>query len=328
MAVLAVVGRILLGIFIFLLAVILLLLFFPISYEVTGELGSEEKSVTARVRWLFGFVRFWIVLPKPATPMLKVLWFSIMGKKDSKKDKGKKQPKKKGQKSKDEEKKQENESDLNAPQGEQASEANGQGIEAAETAGEPNESASENAETIKTEDENSSAEDSSEEPKKRKKKKKEKKSEDKKPKSKKPLKEKISELIEEIKFYKALWEDGNTKPFVQAALAKVLHLLKNLLPRKIRGKILFGAASPDVTGYAYGGYTVLKSLYPKRFKAFAFTPDFERQILEGELFIKGWFMLFTVIRDALRILLDKRFKILRKKWKAHKNENNKSEEGA
>ncbi|MBP5670211.1 MAG: hypothetical protein J6X14_07895, partial [Lachnospiraceae bacterium] len=93
MAVLAVVGRILLGILIFLLAVILLLLFFPISYEVSGELSEEKKDVTVRVRWLFGFVRFFMTLPKPATPTLKVLWFSLLGKKDS--DKKKKKPTKK-----------------------------------------------------------------------------------------------------------------------------------------------------------------------------------------------------------------------------------------
>ena len=349
MAVLAVVGRILLGILIFLLAVILLLLFFPVSYEVNGELNEEKKSVTVKVRWLFGFVRFLMTLPKPATPTLKVLWFSLMGKKDAKKEK--KKPKQKGKKEKDKEKNDgatpevAGETAQDDAQAEQASLDSVQATEGTEATSGANEGVLEAGEALSEDTqaegdcasatvegdntgESSAEEQSSDDPKDRKKKKKDKKNKNEKPGNKKPLKEKVTELIEEFKFYKALWEDGNTKPFVQAALAKVLHLLKNLLPRKIRGKILFGAASPDITGYAYGGYSVLKSLYLKRFKAFAFTPDFERQILEGELFIKGWFMLFTVIWDALRILLDKRFKILRKKWKAHKNEKNKSEEGA
>lgn len=344
MAVLAVVGRILLGILIFLLAVILLLLFFPISYEVSGELGEEKKDVTVRVRWLFGFVRFFMTLPKPATPTLKVLWFSILGKKDS--DKKKKKPTKKSKQSNGQEPAEDakpesqsetaqdeldqNQTMQDVTQGEHGSgdakhpsEVNEEAPGDTETTSELTDATSNASETVSESDKPAQEGHNF-----GKKKKKEKKSENKKPGTKKPLKEKVGELIEEIKFYKALWEDGNTKPFVQAALAKVLHLLKNLLPRKIRGRILFGAASPDITGYVYGGYTVLRSLYPKRFKAFTFTPDFERKILEGELFVKGWFMLFTVIWDALRILLDKRFKILRKKWKAHKNEKNKSEEGA
>ena len=363
----AVVGRILLGILIFLLAVILLLLFFPVSYEVFGEFREEKKGVSVRVKWLFGFVRFFLEVPKPGTPILKILWFNLLG------DKKEKKPKKKKEKPKDKAENgatEDGETEDAATEAEAAQDAtdtadvaaqdatdtaDGTAQDATDTTDEAAEqvagqasndvtddltqqasgdSADGNdstAETVTDQTAESAADQTEEESSKessKKKKKKDKKEKEKKPKSKKSLKEKLTELVEELRFYKDLWEDGNTKPFVKAALTRVLHLIKNLLPRKIRGKLLFGAASPDVTGYAYGGYTVMRSLYPKRVSKFEFTPDFDDQILEGELTVKGWFMIFTVIYDALRILLDKRFRILRKKWKAHKEKNKKLEASA
>ena len=54
LSILGIVLLILLGIA---LVVILLVLFFPISYKAAGKRTAEEFWITARVKWLFGLLR-------------------------------------------------------------------------------------------------------------------------------------------------------------------------------------------------------------------------------------------------------------------------------
>ena len=281
----AVVLKILLGILILLLVMILLLLFFPFSYQIQGRKNSDGLFVSAKVKWLFGFVRMLFDYPEPNTPILKLAFFTLLGKKKNKKakdDKAKPLSESEGYKPSDE----------NSKPSEVKSDGSLESSESSEAA-EATE-ASENPESDDAKE--TSGEESS--PKK----------------EKVPINEKLSKLKSDFIFYKELWEDGNTKPLLKAVLARVFHVLKNLLPRKIHGKLIFGAATPDTTGYVYGGYVVLRTLYPKRL-FLELTPDFEKQILEGELLIKGHFSIFTIVWDGLRILFDKRLKILRRKLK-------------
>ena len=313
----AVVGWILLSIVLLLLALILAILFVPIRYKVTAKLNAQEKGVSVKVTWLLCLIRFFFDFPKPGEPILKVAFVTILGKK-AKPGKPKKSKKKKAknegketQESSSEEATQETPQEDHieeAVQEEHAEEGGQEGhseeatqeeqsqIQASDTEKEP---ASENAD--------SKSEDSKEAKSKK----------EKKDQPKVSFKEKLQKIKEEVIFYKELWEDGNTKPFVQSALARVFHVVKNLLPRKVSGRLLFGAATPDVTGYVYGVYCMLRATWPKRFPL-EFSPDFERQVLEGELMIKGRFCIFTILVDALRIWFDKRLKILRSKLDAKK----------
>ncbi len=268
----AIVGYVLLGIILLLLALLLIILFLPIFYRANAKIDSSGKFVNAKVTWLFGLLRVFFNYPEPGKLVIKVAWFTLGGK-DERKDKPAKKPKK-----------EKDTKEADQPKGPTAPEA----AESAE-------------ETVaKQKEEEAKAESPSDQKKKK----------EKKPKV--PIKEKLQKLKDEVVFYKELWEDGNTKPFVKDALARLLHVIKNLLPRKVTGKLLFGAETPDVTGKVYGGYCVVRSLYPKRF-FLELTPDFERKVLEGELMVKGHFNVFTILWDGLRILFDKRFKILKRK---------------
>lgn len=286
----AVVGWILLGILGLLLALILLLLFFPISYVVKGKKDVEGQRVSVKVKWLFGFVRLLFHYPEPGKPVLKIAWFSLLGKRD----KVSKTPKKR--------------KNGNGGQGNNVRPQEPE--EKVPSAGQFSSDQTSQASTDQVSDGQERANQDLDEPAPE--------IQDSPKKQKKPLGETLRGFQTEYSFYRGLWDETDTKPFVREALSRVLHLVKNLLPRKIRGWIVFGGSTPDVTGYVYGVYCVVKTLFPKKFQM-ELLPDFERSVLEVDVCIKGRFTIFILLWDALKIILDKRLKKLKKQMDAHKD---------
>ena len=74
LSILGIVLLILLGIA---LVVILLVLFFPISYKAAGKRTVEEFFITARVKWLFGLLRMNCDYPDPGKICVKFLFFTL-----------------------------------------------------------------------------------------------------------------------------------------------------------------------------------------------------------------------------------------------------------
>ena len=294
----AVVGWILFGIVLLLLFLLLTVLFLPICYRVIVKMDQNGLSVKAKGNWFFHLIRIYFDYPEPKKPIIKIAWFTL----SKKKEKKKKQKKKK----EDDIILEENSSEENASAESIPEESKFDENSDKDASFETNPSKETASEEPPQQETSSEAESDSQDKGKKKKK------------EKKPFKETIQKLLDDFRYYKELWEDGNTKPFVKDALSRVLHILKNLMPRKIKGYVLFGAASPDVTGYVFGAYSVCSTLYPKRF-FLTLEPDFEKKVLEGDLIIKGHFCIFTLLFDALRILFDKRLKQLRKKLDARKN---------
>lgn len=294
----AVVGWILFGIVLLLLFLLLTVLFLPICYRVIVKMDQNGLSVKAKGNWFFHLIRIYFDYPEPKKPIIKIAWFTL----SKKKEKKKKQKKKK----EDDIILEENSSEENASAESIPEESKFDENSDKDASFETNPSKETASEEPPQQETSSEAESDSQDKGKKKKK------------EKKPFKETIQKLLDDFRYYKELWEDGNTKPFVRDALSRVLHILKNLMPRKIKGYVLFGAASPDVTGYVFGAYSVCSTLYPKRF-FLTLEPDFEKKVLEGDLIIKGHFCIFTLLFDALRILFDKRLKQLRKKLDARKN---------
>lgn len=317
----AVVGYTLLGILILLLVLILVVLFFPISYRISGKKNAEGFFLKAKATWLFGLVRVFYELPEPKEVVIKIAWFTLGGSKPQKKSK------KKSKKTSNKKQKQEGaqpessvqeatgepDIDQNEPQcandtqPEEALDSSPEGSAKEESAKEDTakeesakeESAKESAKEASVHEDAAKEESSNEKPGK---------------KTKKGFQ--IGDLKKQVAFYKELWEEPDTKPFVKEALRRILRVLKNLLPRKITGFIRFGAETPDVTGYVYGCYCTFRALYPKRI-TLELVPDFEQKILQAEFQVKGWFNVFMILLDALCLLFDKRLKKIKKALDEH-----------
>ena len=69
------------------LTVILLVLFFPLCYKASGQKSVDEMRFSVKVRWLFGLVRIFYDYPQPGKLLAKILFFTVYDSSDERKEK-------------------------------------------------------------------------------------------------------------------------------------------------------------------------------------------------------------------------------------------------
>jgi len=88
---------------------------------------------------------------------------------------------------------------------------------------------------------------------------------------------------------------------------KVLFIfLKKLRPEMLQGKVRFGFKDPSITGKAVGAISMF---YPLFGDALEIIPDFERQIINGRIEIKGKIRLCHLVSLAIKLILCKDVRI-------------------
>jgi hypothetical protein len=102
--------------------------------------------------------------------------------------------------------------------------------------------------------------------------------------------------------------DELNKEGMHLTFSSLKRLLKHILPTKLKSKVTFGTGDPCSTGQALGAISILYSFYGDRIQI---TPDFERNILEGEHFAKGRIRLVTILIIVVKLIFDKKFKQLK-----------------
>lgn len=112
---------------------------------------------------------------------------------------------------------------------------------------------------------------------------------------------KISKITNKMEMIGDLFEDEDIIEAVKRIKRYGVNGVKLLLPQKLNAKITFGFEDPYYTGKVLGWTAALIPIYGDHIDI---TPDFEKRILKGELKIKG------------RI---RRYKILYLLWKVYKD---------
>lgn len=302
--VLSILGIILLSLLGIFLAVCLLVLFVPISYRVTGHKNESEMVFRIRVNWLFHLIRASFDYPEPGILKVKALFFTVF---DSQKN-----ARKPSDKAADADK------EKKMPQ---------KGLEAEESTVAGTETEAKNG--IKTQ----SSDGTGKEPEKRLQAEEEFLKEDggafsgkaslrerlfaKIDKLKYTIRticDRIKEIRDNISYYKRLWEREETKALFRHAFMRIGKVLKGIRPRKLKCSLIYGASSPDVTGYLYAVYGIL---CPYLGNSVSIVPDFTQTVLEGELDASGSITVFRVAWNGLMLLLDKRLHLLRRRLRAH-----------
>ena len=138
------------------------------------------------------------------------------------------------------------------------------------------------------------------------------------------MRKKIHELIEKIKYTFSNICDkievleklkDRIAAFVEyephrLAYRKVLDTVKicigHFFPKKIQGDVTFGFLDPYHTGQALAG---LSMIYPFIGDNVSITPDFERRMLEGEIFLKGHIRICHVVLLAGRLIFSKNVRV-------------------
>lgn len=333
LTVLSILGIILLVLLGIILVILLIVLFFPISYKARGQKNTETFWVEAKANWLFRLVRVRFFYPKPGNVVVKILWFTLYDSKAEKKEKkgtaGSEAAGSTLEVSSTDTSAKDSAEHADGDDERVSTSATGENV-GGDSAGSTVETATDGAVSDNTADivagsePEASAHVSQD-------------NVDVQGSGKKPgICKKISKKIdkvkfkilniygkikyiwENIKFYKELLQEEQTQALLKHLMLRLKKILWSIRPRRINADIVFGAASPDTTGYCMAVYGIL---FPILGKQVRFTPDFEQAVFKGEFSLAGHITLFTLVLHAGIFALDKKLRLLIAKVKKfHKKE--------
>lgn len=125
--------------------------------------------------------------------------------------------------------------------------------------------------------------------------------------------DKIGDIRNKIEEIKELLNDENNIAAFLLCKDQLFILLRHIAPRKKKGKIEFGFEDPADTGYVLGCISILYAAIGEQVQIY---PNFEEEVLEGELMLRGRLQLFVVLKAAWKLYRDKNLKQLYKKFKS------------
>lgn len=114
--------------------------------------------------------------------------------------------------------------------------------------------------------------------------------------------DKIKKIVKNIKYYIEVISSTEFKNAFRLCSGQAGVLLRHVCPKKIKGSLRIGTGDPASTGQVLAVYGML---YPFLGNQIMVTPDFEQQIVEGELFIKGRITLFRLVKCAWIVYFNK-----------------------
>ena len=115
----------------------------------------------------------------------------------------------------------------------------------------------------------------------------------------------ISGICDKINMIKNTLSNDIFKRAYELTKKHVIRGLKMILPKKFKANILIGLADPTVTADIISGYGML---YPILVNKVFLVPDFERQVIKGDLHIKGKISIFTLVYSAAILYFNKDIK--------------------
>ncbi len=120
----------------------------------------------------------------------------------------------------------------------------------------------------------------------------------------------IKEFCDKIKNIKEfLMDETHIQAFLRLK-KELLFFIRKIKPDKIKGYLRFGLEDPYNTGRVLA---VLSMLYPFYGEHFQVYPEFEREIIEGDIYFKGRIHLVHLLLVLGRAYFDKNVKLFRAK---------------
>ena len=107
------------------------------------------------------------------------------------------------------------------------------------------------------------------------------------------------------------------KAFICIVKENVIHLWKQIHPRRMRGKVIFGTGDPCSTGELLGVFALFYAWYGNGVQI---VPDFEQKRIEGNVSFRGRIRMITLICIAWRIIKNKDGRKLLHEWEKWKEE--------
>lgn len=111
-----------------------------------------------------------------------------------------------------------------------------------------------------------------------------------------------SRICDKIDMVKNTLSNDIFKRAFEVSKKQLIKVLKMILPRRFRADFLLGMEDPTVTADVLAGYGML---YPILVNKVYLVPDFDRQILKGDLHIRGRIRIFTLLHAAAILYFNK-----------------------
>ena len=291
--ILSIIGMILLIILGLIVCILLIVLFVPITYKITGSADKLNQEVHVRVNWLLGIIRFRLHYMKQLSWSLRILWIDPMKPVNKSKSSVTKKTTVK-----------DDSAETNSESAADISSEESSTIDLTQnssTQDVADESSNSSFQENNVEGSSQTAASDTAVPKE----------------EKKSIKDKITNIIDKIKniyamidYYIKVLQDTDTKKIIAKCFKSLGCILKHIRPRKLKINGTMGFNTPDVTGKVYG---YICMLYPFYGNNICIIPDFENNILEGNLYCRGRIYLSVLVWNALKILMDRKlYKLIHK----------------
>lgn len=128
---------------------------------------------------------------------------------------------------------------------------------------------------------------------------------------------KIKKKVQSVQDLVDILRSDAGKAFICIVKENVIHLWKQIHPRRMRGKVIFGTGDPCSTGELLG---VLALFYAWYGNGVQIIPDFEQKRIEGNVSFRGRIRMITLICIAWRIIKKKDGRKLLHEWEKWKEE--------
>lgn len=112
----------------------------------------------------------------------------------------------------------------------------------------------------------------------------------------------VNEILQNIEYYRELLLQKENRLLYGRCWKQIRRILYYIRPQTIKGDIVVGTGAPDTTGYLLAVYGMMLPFLGNHINI---VPDFNEAVLEGNLFLKGRVTLFVLLRGSVKILLDK-----------------------
>ena len=133
----------------------------------------------------------------------------------------------------------------------------------------------------------------------------------KKPKKEKAQKKSLAETLKKLLRQKdevvRILSKQESKDSIRFAWDKLKKIIRHIIPRKVKGYLIFGSDDPATTGQVLG---VISVLYAAMGPVLKIVPDFENKRLECDLEFRGRLRVFTLLVILLKIYFNKELKQL------------------
>ncbi|MBS6196730.1 MAG: DUF2953 domain-containing protein [Clostridiales bacterium] len=113
-------------------------------------------------------------------------------------------------------------------------------------------------------------------------------------------------ICDTIREWRTFIKKDSTKQAVRFLYTRGKGLLRHILPKKVRGNIIFGFGDPALTGQLLGIMGMLCPLYKNKLQM---TPVFDRAVFEGEISLKGRIFVCYLLWTAWKVWRNKDVKV-------------------